>query len=129
MEYRKALNDYEISDTLTISDETEAIVIKYKYPIELEYEKIRIKFGNKLINYLNNIKNNEEYFNNVYENFFIIWRKLAIEKNSMSLFILLNSLTKRESYNIKNSIFRSVTHENLNEPIYYKFITEFVNLI
>ena len=121
---------YDITNEIVyqIKDDDELFVINHKNPIELEYEKIKIKFGNKLIKYLTDIKNNEEYFNNVYKNFFVIWRKIAIENNSMGLFILLNNLTQKECYNIKNSIFSSVTNENLNESIYYKFITEFVNL-
>lgn len=120
---------YDITDEIVhnVNDE-EIFIINYKNPIELEYEKIKIKFGNKLIKYLTDIKMNEEYFNNIYNNYFILWRKKAIENNSMSLFILLNNLTKRESYNIKNTIFSSVTNENLNEPIYYKFVTEFMSL-
>ncbi len=121
---------YDITDEIVykIKDDGELFVINHKNPIELEYEKIKIKFGNKLIKYLTDIKNNEEYFNNIYKNFFVIWRKIAIENNSMGLFVLLNNLTQKECYNIKNSIFSSVTNENLNESIYYKFITEFANL-
>lgn len=122
------LEDYDITNLLTIDDETDIFIINYRHPIELEYEKLKVKFGNKLIKYLTDIKQDGDYFNRIYENFFVMWRKIAIEKNSMSLFILLNYLTKRESYNIKKTIFSSVTNENLNEPIYYKFIIEFVNL-
>lgn len=122
------LEDYDITNLLIIDDETDIFIINYRHPIELEYERLKVKFGNKLIKYLTDIKNDGDYFNRIYENFFVMWRKIAIEKNSMSLFILLNYLTKRESYNIKKTIFSSVTNENLNEPIYYKFIIEFVNL-
>lgn len=124
------LNKYEISDALTVDpcDTNDMIVINYKYPIELEYEKVKIKFGNKLIEYLTHIKNEPEYFNHIYERFFLIWKKIAIEKNSTSLFILINYLTKKEAYNIKNTIFSNLTNENLSETVYYKFICEFNHL-
>ena len=121
------LHEYEITHSLTV-DDNDIFIINYRDPVELEYERLKVRFGNKLIKYLNDIKNDTEYFNRIYEKFFVLWRKLAIEKNSMSLFILLNYLTRRESYNIKNTIFSNVTYENLNDPIYYKFVCEFVNL-
>lgn len=127
---KKVYDICDVTDELThnIDNESEIFFINYRNPIELEYEKLKVKFGIKLIKYLSDIKNDGDYFIRIYENFFILWRKIAIEKNSMSLFILLNYLTKRDSYNIKKTIFSSVTNENLNEPIYYKFISEFVGL-
>jgi hypothetical protein len=122
------LEKYEISDSLYPSDPNEVFVINYKYPIEIEYEKIKVKFGKKLFAYLNDIKHEPTYFNKIYEKFFNIWKKIAIEKNSMSLFILINYLTKKEAYNIKNTIFGNVNDENLSEKVYYKFICEFISL-
>jgi hypothetical protein len=127
----KLYNMYDVTDKIIWeinNEEDEIFVIHYRNPIELEYEKLKVKFGNRLIKYLTDIKNDGDYFNRIYENFFTLWRKVAIEKNSMSLFILINYLTKRESYNIKKSIFSSVTNENLKEPIYYKFINDFIGL-
>lgn len=123
----KWLRKYDITHSLVI-DNNDIFIINYRNPIELEYEILKVKFGNKLIKYLNDIKTDEEYFNLIYENFFAIWRKIAIEKENGCLFSLINYLTKRESYNIKKFIFNTITFEKLKEPIYYKFINEFVNL-
>lgn len=127
---KKVYNICDVTDELThnIDNESEIVVINYRNSLEIEYEKIKVKFGIKLIKYLSDIKNEGDYFAIIYENFFILWRKIAIAKNSMSLFSLLNYLTKRESFNIKKTIFSSVTNENLNEPIYYKFISDFITL-
>lgn len=122
------LDDYDITDKINIDDEMDIFKINYKYPIELDFERMKTKFGIRLIKYLNDIKNNEEYYNIIFDNFFILWKKIAIENNSMSLFILINYLTKREAYNIKKTIFSIVTNENLKDPFYYKFINEFINL-
>ena len=122
------LDDYDITDKITIDDENDIFKINYKYPVELDFERMKTKFGIRLIKYLNDIKNNEEYFNIVFDNFFILWKKIAIENNSMSLFILINYLTKREAYNIKKTIFSLVSNDNLKDPFYYKFISEFINL-
>lgn len=129
MDYtNNTLQEYDITNLLTIDDETDIFIINYRYPIELEYEKIKIKFGNKLNKYFTDIKNDGDYFNCIYEIFLAIWKKIAIEKKNRKLFILLNHLTKRECYNIKKTIFSIVTNDNLNDPLYYKFIIEFINL-
>lgn len=122
------LDDYDITDKIVIADEKDIFKINYKYPIELDFERMKTKFGIRLIKYLNDIKNNEEYYNIIFDNYFILWKKIAIENNSMSLFILINYLTKREAYNIKKTIFSLVTNDNLKDPFYYKFISEFINL-
>ena len=77
---------------------------------------------------MTDVKNDEDYFNLVYAKFFILWRNIAIEHNSANLLFLLKYLTKRECYNIKKTIFGIVTNEHLNEPIYYEFITAFIEL-
>lgn len=122
------LDDYDITDKIKIDDDNDIFKINYKYPVELNFERMKTKFGIRLIKYLNDIKNNEEYFNIVFDNYFILWKKIAIENNSMSLFILINYLTKREAYNIKKTIFSLVSNDNLKDPFYYKFINEFINL-
>jgi len=122
------LDDYDITDKIVIVDENDIFKINYKYPVELDFERMKTKFGIRLIKYLNDIKNNEEYYNIIFDNFFILWKKIAIENNSKSLFILINYLTKREAYNIKKTIFSLVTNDNLKDPFYYKFISEFINL-
>ena len=122
------LDDYDITDKIKIDDDNDIFKINYKYPVEIDFERMKTKFGIRLIKYLNDIKNNEEYFNIVFDNFFILWKKIAIENNSMSLFILINYLTKREAYNIKKTIFSLVSNDNLKDPFYYKFISEFINL-
>lgn len=122
------LDDYDITDKIKIDDDNDIFKINYKYPVEIDFERMKTKFGIRLIKYLNDIKNNEEYFNIVFDNFFILWKKIAIENNSMSLFILINYLTKREAYNIKKTIFSLVSNDNLKDAFYYKFISEFINL-
>ena len=122
------LDDYDITDKIKIDDEKDIFKINYKYPLELDFERMKTKFGIRLIKYLNDIKNNEEYYNIVFDNYFILWKKIAIENNSMSLFILINYLTKREAYNIKKTIFSLVSNDNLKDAFYYKFISEFINL-
>lgn len=122
------LDDYDITDKIKIDDDNDIFKINYKYPVEIDFERMKTKFGIRLIKYLNDIKNNEEYYNIVFENYFMLWKKIAIDNNIMSLFILINYLTKREAYNIKKTIFSLVENDNLKDPFYYKFISEFINL-
>lgn len=130
MKKDKLYNAYDITNCFSYSEICDDVIfiINYKDPIELKYENLKVKFGKKLIKYLNNIKNDDNYFNRIYDKYFELWKKTAIDKKSSNLFNLIDYLTKREAYNIKNFIFSSVTNEKLKEPIYYKFISEFSNL-
>lgn len=100
----------------------------YKCPIEVEYAKIKIIFGNKLIKYVNNIKTDPSYFKRIYEDFFILWKQLAIKHENGDLYCLLTYLLNKEPYNIKKTIFDNVTNEKLSNPLYLKFITDFIGL-
>lgn len=116
----------DVTDKLEIDNTREIIKINYKYPIELEFEKIKIKFSNKLIKYLDEVKNDPNYYNHVYEKFFILWKEIAMQNSNISLFSLLKYLTKNEQYNIKRSIFSMVSNENLKDPVYLQFIYDFI---
>jgi len=116
----------DVTDKLEIDNTREIIKINCKYPIELEFEKIKIKFSNKLMKYLDEVKNDPNYYNHVYENFFILWKEIAIQNGNISLFSLLKYLTKNEQYNIKRTIFSMVSNENLKDPVYLQFIYDFI---
>ena len=120
--YNTIINkDHSIS-----TDKTTYISI---YPIELEYEKIKIKFNKALLKYLKNMKNDYDYYLHIYNTFFDLWKKIAIERKNISLFNLLKYLTKKDSYNIKKTIFDTVTYDNLKDTIYIKFINDFIKLL
>jgi hypothetical protein len=118
----------DVTDKLEIDNTREIIKINCKYPIELEFEKIKIKFSNKLIKYLDEVKNNPTYYNHVYEKFFILWKEIAMQNSNISLFSLLKYLTKDEQFNIKRTIFSMVSNENLKDPVYLQFICDFIGL-
>jgi len=116
----------DVTDKLEIDNTREIIKINCKYPIELEFEKIKIKFSNKLIKYLDEVKNDPNYYNHVYEKFFILWKEIATQNGNISLFSLLKYLTKNEQYNIKYTILSMVSNENLKDPVYLQFIYDFI---
>ena len=116
----------DVTDKLEFDNTREIIKINCKYPIELEFEKIKIKFSNKLIKYLDEVKNDPNYYNHVYEKFFILWKEIAMQNSNISLFSLLKYLTKNEQYNIKRTIFSMVSNENLKDPVYLQFIYDFI---
>jgi hypothetical protein len=125
----KIYNDVDdITDKLNVDETTNIFIIKYKCPTELEYEKIRVKFNNALIKYLINMKTDPEYYESIYKTFFNLWKNTAINTNNPSLFDLLKYLTMKNAYNIKKTIFSTISHENLKNKIYHKFITDFIEL-
>jgi len=96
---------------------------------ELEYERIKIKFNKSLLTHLNNLKNDkDDYYIHVYETFFYLWKKIAVEHNNISLFTLLKYLSKKDAYNSKKTIFDMVTYENLKDKLYSKFIDDFIKM-
>lgn len=118
-------NLYNTNDDDSIPDKISRISL---YSIDLEYEKIKIKFNKALLKYLKNIKNDHDYYLHIYNTFFMLWKNVAIQQQNISLFNLLKYLTKNDAYNIKKSIFDTVTYENLKDKLYLKFINDFIKL-
>jgi hypothetical protein len=100
----------------------------HKYFNELEFEKLKLKFSKAFIKYINNIKSEPDYYEHVYKEFFILWKKISVERQNISLFELLKYLTKSNPYMIKKSIFDTVSNDKLKDKLYLKFINDFINI-
>jgi hypothetical protein len=116
----------DVTDKLEIDETIHKINIINECPPDIYFEKIKIKFNEALIKYLNNIKNDPMFYEHVYKQFFILWKKIARENQNISLFSLLTFLSQKEAYNIKRTIFDNLTNENLKNSVYLRFINDFI---
>ena len=95
---------------------------------ELKYEKLKLKFSKAFMQYVNHIKSDPNYYEHVYKEFFILWKKISVERENIPLFELLKHLTKQNSYMVKKSIFDSISNEKLKDKLFLKFIKDFINI-
>jgi len=102
--------------------------VHHKYFNELEYEKLKLKFSKAFMQYINNIKSDPNYYEHVYKEFFMLWKKISVERENIPLFELLKHLSKQNSYMIKKSIFDSISTEKLKDKLFLKFINYFINI-
>jgi hypothetical protein len=118
----------DVTDKLNIDISNTFIILNYKCPTELDYEKIRIKFNNALLKYLINMKTDPDYYEYIYKDFFNLWKKTAINTSNMPLLSLLKYLTMKDAHYVKKTIFSTISYENLKNKIYYKFISDFIEM-
>lgn len=95
---------------------------------QIKFEKLIIKFGNKLVLICNNIKNENYIYHDLYYNYLSKWNQLSLIKENSNLYNLTHTLLKNDISNIRKTIISSITYEKLKDDLFLNFIEDFIDL-
>ena len=95
---------------------------------DINKDKVKIKFADKLIKYSNKMKENSSIYKDLYKKYLTNWNIISIIKSNHKLITLIDLLSRNDVYNIKKTIIDLITYENLDDELYSQFIYDFIYL-